>query len=61
MMLCMCVIFVTTGGHENIAVTTYQSGLVGCIRQLVINDEAIDLDDISIIASSSNVIDCNSS
>ena len=56
----MYVIYVTTGGHRNIVVSTCESGLVGCIRQLVINDEPIDLDDITIIASSSNVIDCGS-
>ena len=52
---------VTAGGHENIAVTTHQIGLIGCVRQLAINNESIDLDDLTIIASSSNVNDCDSS
>jgi len=47
-----------TGGHEDITITSYSSGLISCITNLIINGQPIDLADISLIASSSNVIDC---
>ncbi|KAI6654836.1 Neurogenic locus notch-like protein 1-like [Oopsacas minuta] len=48
------------GGHEDIEMTGFTSGLKGCVSQLSVSGLMIDLDNPSEIISSRNVISCDS-
>ena len=48
------------GGHEDLEMTGFSSGLTGCVSELVLSGKIIDLDNPSEVFSSRNVLSCDS-
>ena len=48
------------GGHEELEMTGFSSGLTGCVSELVLSGTRIDLDNPSEVISSRNVLSCDS-
>lgn len=51
---------VWVGGHEELEMTGFSSGLTGCVSELVFSGRRIDLDNPSEVISSRNVLSCDS-